>query len=94
MHEASRPSHHASVLSTVNESTKWVVSFTAAGFLALRHDAPVMWCLIGAIVSAFLSKVSWAMVQLSKGPAKVRDDAPTVQTRGCVLLCVYVWMCG
>ena len=47
----------SSTLSAINDATKWVVSGTAAVFLVLRHDAPVMWCLLGSIVSSFINKV-------------------------------------
>ena len=50
-------SSSSSTLSTINDATKWVVSGTAAVFLMLRHDAPVMWCLLGSIVSSFINKV-------------------------------------
>lgn len=37
--------------------TKWVVSAAVGAFLVLRHDAPVMWCVLGSIVSSFINKV-------------------------------------
>jgi hypothetical protein len=53
------PAHnHHPVLFYLNESTKWVVSATAAAVAAHRRDAAVGWAIIGAVASAFLNKAA------------------------------------
>lgn len=60
--ENGRPSYvearvPSTVLESINEATKWSVVATVTATVGIRHDAVTLWCVIGSVIAAAISKV-------------------------------------
>ncbi|GAX80943.1 hypothetical protein CEUSTIGMA_g8378.t1 [Chlamydomonas eustigma] len=84
--------HPSTVLSAINESTKWTISSASILFLFLKHDASVMWCLLGSLTSLLINKALKLLIN-DRRPAYARKSdpgMPSTHSNGLGFLATYI----
>jgi dolichyldiphosphatase len=84
--------HSSKMLAVLNELTKWTLSSASILFLLLKHDASVMWCLLGSLTSLFLNK-NLKLIINDKRPEnaqKTDPGMPSTHSNGLGYLATYI----